>query len=149
MGLFSVSSKPGAGMPARAILSVFAIPLLAAVAFGQSATEKTVRDGVYSEEQAKRGRTTYDDKCASCHDGGSMGPELSGESFLSQWDNKPVASFYTRVAETMPADNPGSLSESQILDIVAFVLRSNGFPAGDKAIDSASSLASIKFVAKK
>jgi mono/diheme cytochrome c family protein len=111
-------------------------------------TETTVRDGVYSEEQATRGRTGYDAKCAACHDGGTMGPELWGEPFLAQWENKNVRAFFSRIQTTMPEDAPGSLSENEALDIIAYVLRTNGFPAGDKAIESASALDSIKFVRK-
>lgn len=125
--------------------------LVAAAATGQtpSGTETTVRDGVYSEEQSKRGRAAYDAKCASCHDGGTMGPELWGYSFLAQWENKHVGAFFTRIQTTMPEDKPGSLSESEVLDIVAYVLQTNGFPAGDKAIPSANALATMKFVRQK
>jgi mono/diheme cytochrome c family protein len=118
---------------------------------GQSsgATETTVRDGVYSEEQSKRGRSTYDEKCASCHDGGTMGPELWGDPFLEQWENKYVGAFFTRIQTTMPEEAPGTLSENEVLDIIAYVLKTNGFPAGDKAIPSASALTTMKFVRKK
>jgi mono/diheme cytochrome c family protein len=126
-------------------------PVVAAVAAGQtpSGTETTVRDGVFNQEQAKRGRTTYDTKCASCHDGGTMGPELWGDPFLAQWENKDVGAFFSRIQTTMPEDAPGSLSESDALDVVAYVLQTNGFPAGDKAIPNATALATMKFVRKK
>ena len=126
-------------------------PVVAAAVSGQTpgGTETTVRDGVYSQEQAKRGRTAYDAKCASCHDGGTMGPELWGDPFQVQWENKYVREFFGRIQTTMPEDAPGTLSENEVLDIVAYVLQTNGFPAGDKAIESASALATMKFVRKK
>jgi len=111
--------------------------------------QSTVRDGVYSAEQAQRGRTIYDTTCASCHDGGTMGPELWGDAFLSQWENKDVGAFFIRIQTTMPEDAPGSLSDNEILDVVAYVLQTNGFPAGDKAIPNARALAPITFVRKK
>jgi len=117
---------------------------------GQSTTtETTVRDKVYSEEQSKRGRASYDGKCASCHDGGTMGPELWGEAFLTQMENKDVGGFFSRIQTTMPEDAPGTLSDSEVLDIIAYVLQTNGFPAGDKAIESKAALANMKFVKKK
>ena len=133
-----------------AIVCAFA-SAVAAAASGQtpSGTETTVRDGVFNQEQAKRGRTTYDTKCASCHDGGTMGPELWGDPFLTQWENKYVGAFFSRIQTTMPEDAPGSLSESDVLDVVAYVLQTNGFPAGDNAIPNASALATMKFVRKK
>jgi S-disulfanyl-L-cysteine oxidoreductase SoxD len=136
----------------RRILIASAFPwVVAAAAICQtpSAAETTVRDGVYSEEQAKRGRTAYDAKCASCHDGGTMGPELWGDPFLAQWDNKYVRAFFTRIQTTMPDDKPGSLSENEVLDVVAYVLQTNGFPAGDKAIPSANALTTMKFLRQK
>jgi mono/diheme cytochrome c family protein len=144
----------GVGSPVifRRFLIACALPAaVAAAASGQtpSGTEATVRDGVYDQEQAKRGRTAYDAKCASCHDGGTMGPELWGDPFLAQWENKYVGAFFTRIQTTMPEDAPGSLSESDVLDVVAYVLQTNGFPSGDKAIPNASALATMKFVRKK
>ena len=123
---------------------------VAVAASGQSTTtETTVRDNVYSQEQSKRGRAAYDGKCASCHDGGTMGPELWGEAFLTQMENKDVGGFFSRIQTTMPEDAPGTLSDSEVLDIIAYVLQTNGFPAGEKDIESKAALATMKFVKKK
>jgi mono/diheme cytochrome c family protein len=122
---------------------------VAMAASAQAPAETTVRDNVYSEEQSKRGRAGYDDKCASCHDGGTMGPELWGDPFLTQWENKSVGEFFTRIQTTMPEEAPGTLSETEVLDIIAYVLKTNGFPAGDKALENKNALATMKFVRKK
>src|SRR5262245_38096435 len=113
-----------------------------------AAVDTTVRDRVYSEEQATRGRATYDTKCASCHDGGTMGPELWGDPFLTSWESKSAATFFERIKTTMPEDAPGSLSEKEIFDVIAYVIKTNGFPAGDKPLESANALTTIKFVRK-
>ena len=142
----------GSSVTVRRIVIVCAVlSVVAAVASGQtsSGTETTVRDGVYNQEQAKRGRTTYDAKCAACHDGGTMGPELWGDPFLAQWENKYGGEFFSRIQTTMPEEAPGSLSENDVLDVVAYVLQTNGFPAGDKAIQSAKALGTMKFVLRK
>jgi len=126
-----------------------------AAAAGQTTTtttttaETTVRDKVFSAEQAKRGRASYDGKCASCHDGGTMGPELWGDPFLTQWENKDVAGFFSRIQTTMPEDAPGTLADKEVLDLIAYVLQTNGFPAGDKELASKEALAGMKFVKKK
>lgn len=135
----------------RIVIACSLASVLAAVVSGQTpgGTETTVGDGVYNQEQAKRGRTAYDAKCASCHDGGTMGPELWGDAFQAQWENQYVRAFFNRIQTTMPEDAPGSMSENDVLDVIAYVLQTNGFPAGDKAIESASALASMKFVRKK
>jgi len=122
---------------------------IAAAAAGQSTTTttaETVADKVFSADQAKRGRASYDGKCASCHDGGTMGPELWGDPFLSQWENKDVASLFTRIQTTMPEDAPGTLADKEVLDIIAYVLQTNGFPAGEKELESKKALETMKFV---
>ena len=126
---------------------------IAAAAAGQTTTsttaDTTVADKVFSADQAKRGRASYDGKCASCHDGGTMGPELWGDPFLTQWENKDVASFFTRIQTTMPEDAPGTLPEKEVLDIIAYVIQTNGFPAGDNELASKDALTKLKFVRKK
>jgi len=139
-------------MTVRRIAIVWAFATaVAAAALAQTAgsAAATVADGVYSQEQAKRGKTTYDSKCASCHDGGTMGPELWGDPFLTQWENKDVASLFTRIQTTMPEDAPGTLAEKEVLDIIAYVIQTNGFPAGDNELASKDALARMKFVRKK
>jgi mono/diheme cytochrome c family protein len=123
-------------------------PLVVGAIASAQTSETTVLDGVYSVEQAKRGRTVYDTKCAACHDGGTMGPELWGDPFLAEWENKAVGVFFSRIQTTMPEDAPGSLSENDVLDVVA-VLQTNGFKAGDTTALSTSALAATKFVRKK
>ena len=146
---------PGAAMTVRGLLIVCAVaPVVAAAVSAQTpqtltGAATTVRDRVYSQEQAGRGKTTYDTKCASCHDGGTMGPELWGDPFLAEWDNKSVGAFFSRIKTTMPEDAAGSLSENEVLDVIAYVVQTNGFPAGEKGMRSESALATIKFVRNK
>ena len=134
----------------RLVYACTAVTVAVTVAAGQTptSTDRTVRDGIYTAEQAKRGRTAYDTKCASCHDGGTMGPELWGDAFLASWDSKDLNALFNRIQTTMPEDAPGSLSESAALDIIAYVVQTNGFPPGDKAIQSAGALPLIRIVRK-
>jgi mono/diheme cytochrome c family protein len=50
----------------------------------------SVWEGVYSDDQAKRGEALYRQKCASCHGdkltGGESAPPLAGGQFLSNWN---------------------------------------------------------------
>jgi mono/diheme cytochrome c family protein len=128
------------------------VSAVSVAAFGQTSTttagETTVRDRVYTDDQAKSGRSGYDAKCSSCHDGGTMGPELWGAPFLEAWDNKTVSDFFNRIQTTMPEDSPGTLSDKEVLDIVAYVLKTNGFPPGEQPIEK-SALAAMKFVRAK
>jgi quinoprotein glucose dehydrogenase len=98
----------------------------------------------YSEVQAKRGATVFAEKCATCHGENTWGPSLEGNSFWSSWDQKAARSLYSTIIGAMPPDQPGSLSERTVLDIVSYLFQVNGFPAGDKGIDSAIALNSVK-----
>ena len=119
------------------------------MAVPQGRAQRTVKDQVYSAAQAARGRAVYDDQCGSCHDGGAMGPSLTGESFLSSWDNKTLRALYTRVLNTMPSDAPGTLKEQEVLDLMAYLMRANGFPAGETALATPDDLDAIKIVQLK
>ena len=78
-----------------------------------------------------------------------MGPELWGDPFLAEWEDKYVGAFFSRIKTTMPEDAPGSLSEDEVLSVVAYVLQTNGFQSGDTPIPGAGALATMKFVRKK
>ena len=101
---------------------------------------RTVWDGVYTEEQASRGQTQYMQACASCHAkdlrGDSTAPSLIEESFSFQWDTTSVGELFERIRTLMPSDRPNSLPAQSYRDIVAFILQSNKFPAGEKELDA-------------
>jgi len=109
-----------------------------------AAASRSVWDGVYSKEQAGRGQTAYNSKCARCHGeallGGEDSPPLVDKDFLEKWNGKPVGALVELTRKTMPADGPGKVSRQQCTDIVAYLLSANGFPAGarDLASDSAA-----------
>jgi mono/diheme cytochrome c family protein len=115
--------------------------------------EKTVWSGVYTTEQARSGKAAYSTACASCHlenlAGDTMSPALVGSDFVASWENKKLRPLYSRILSTMPADNPGTLSEKTVLDIVAYVLEANGFPSGNAALERADDLNTIAFVRQK
>jgi mono/diheme cytochrome c family protein len=100
---------------------------------------KTVWTGVYSAAQAARGQAVYAAACSRCHK-----EDLSGyrgvlrERFMDQWSEDSLNSFFTILRQTMPANAAGSLKENEYLDIVAYVLRMNDFPAGPNELTSAN-----------
>jgi hypothetical protein len=59
-----------------------------------------------------------------------MGPSLVGSSFIDSWTGKDLYGLFNRARTTMPADNPSSLSDATYLEIIALVLKTNGFTAG-------------------
>ena len=139
------------------VVTAAIIPLATALALqsvARAQPTKSVWDGVYTEEQANRGKQGYADQCASCHGpeltGGEMAPALSGGDFMSDWDGLTVGDLFERIRISMPQNAPGSLSGQQNADILAFVLASNKFPSGSTELaKEAMILKTIKFEAKK
>ena len=112
----------------RGILALLAIGIV----FAQ--TTRTTWDGVYTEEQAKRGAALYSQNCAGCHGtdltGGESAPPLAGIPFFANWNGLTLGDLFERIRTSMPADRPGRLSRDQNADILAHILKSNEFPAG-------------------
>lgn len=91
----------------------------------------TVWDGVYTEAQAARGATAFGQSCAGCHTLAQEGKlPLAGDPFWKSFSQKTVGELLDYVSGNMPNGSPGSLSEATYRDIVAAMLRANGFPAG-------------------
>ena len=110
-----------------------------AVALLFSQTNRSVWDGVYTAEQAKRGSDAYTAECASCHGtdltGGDSAPPLMGGEFTSSWNGLTVGDLFERIRASMPANNPGKLARDKNADILAFILSVNQFPAGKSELD--------------
>jgi mono/diheme cytochrome c family protein len=112
---------------------------------------KTVADGVYTDTQAARGAAVYDTACAGCHRadlGGVTGPSLKEQRFARQYAGKDLKTLFTKVATTMPRNAPASLGDNVSLDIVAHLLKENGFPAGPQEL-SADALDAIRVLPGK
>jgi mono/diheme cytochrome c family protein len=92
--------------------------------------------GVYTDAQAKRGEGIANKQCVSCHGaelmGGEAGPTLVGLEFLGNWNSLTLGDLFDRIHTTMPADAPGSLSLQDTGDVIAYVLKLNKYPAGEK-----------------
>src|ERR1017187_1344058 len=133
----------------------FAAPLtlpLAASFWAQ--TSKSVWDGVYTDEQAKRGETISKEECVRCHgqalSGGEEAPPLAGAGFVANWNGSTMGDLFERIRISMPPDAPGRLTRQENADILAYMLSLNKFPPGKTELDRQSdSLKQIKFVATK
>ena len=101
-----------------------------------SAGETTVP---FTEEQASRGAGVYKRECAYCHGpqlwDGAASP-LAGSDFRAIWsaDDKTLYDLYQVTQSTMPVNAEGTLSPATMADLLAFLLRENGYPAGDEPL---------------
>jgi glucose/arabinose dehydrogenase/mono/diheme cytochrome c family protein len=132
-------------------LAVKPAGIILALAFAAVAqTSRSVSDGVYTQEQADRGKTAYAEQCARCHGaelrGGDETPAVIGDTFLAKWANHSVDNLFESVRSTMPADRPGTLSRQKNSDILAYIFAANKYPAGGGELSTQSeALRQIRF----
>jgi mono/diheme cytochrome c family protein len=112
----------------------------ATVASAQQSVATAAPDGGgwYTPAQATSGQQLFNNYCAECHRPdltGADGPALKGAAFLKTFGGQPLSDLYGVEHTTMPAVNPGSLPDTTLLPITAFILSQNGLPAGDTPLD--------------
>jgi len=108
-------------------------------------TSRSVWDGVYTDQQAKRGESKYRENCADCHgddlEGDAEAPALSGAAFQTDWEGLPLGSLFQRIRRDMPLNRfVGSLSPAVNADILAYILKVNRFPQGSAELSHAADL---------
>jgi mono/diheme cytochrome c family protein len=116
--------------------------------------KRSVWDGVYSAEQAKRGVETFKSQCASCHGesmtGGGGAPAAAGPEFVFNWKGKSMADLLEYVKANMPPGSAGSLSDRKYTDLLAAMLQTSEFPAGQAELPTdASELAQVQILLEK
>ena len=128
----------------RLLLLVAALSAAFGVLAQKAADAPSIRDGVFTAEQARRGRIAYTGPCDRCHgsklDGASDDPDMlpappvAGPKFLRKWNGRTLMALVEYVRTTMPSNNPGYLSDAEIADIVAYMLSSSGIPPGSEEL---------------
>ena len=135
--------RNGQGTRVRLILLVSSLAWMSAESLAQEAGKSTVAaDGIYTSDQATRGRAAFAESCSSCHlddlSGTDRAPALAGDAFVAAWEDLSVGDLFDRIQNSMPQDKPGTLTSATTADIVGYVLQANEYPAGkaDLATDS-------------
>ena len=107
-------------------ISIFALGLLLLTA--ARADPRTTNDAVYSKDQAEAGQALYETNCLTCHDKKYFRPVFKA------WDGQTLGLMLNVMSASMPESNPGSLPDSEYVDILAYILKLNRYPAGDAAL---------------
>ena len=118
----------------RAFTLLTALVVASSTARAQStdstSRQKSTLTGVYTEEQATKGDSEHQANCTACH-----GTEnYSGEKFVKDWVGRTAFDLFDQLKATMPEDNPGGLSAQQYTDLIAYIFKVNGLPAGTTAL---------------
>ena len=129
---------------------------LSVAAHGRSAVippwpqKTTTNDGVYTRAQADGAKQQFEKICAECHAftvAAKKKPKdlpLGDEPFLETWSGRTLSEMVTLIALTMPNDGSAVVSVAQALDLVAYILQQNGYPAGSKPLTKETAAAVIE-----
>jgi mono/diheme cytochrome c family protein len=146
-------SVAGGLYPSAPVLPLAGLLFLASAAANlgtaqTSTPRRTVWDGVYTEAQTARGLMAFGPNCSGCHALAAEGKApLAGEAFWKSFAQKTVGDLLEFTSTNMPNGTPGSLSESTYQDLVALILKSNGFPAGTTELGR-NTIAGVQIVPK-
>ena len=95
----------------------------------------------FTADQANAGRGAYQNNCAGCHGADLMGyPPLAGPGFIGSWSTRNTRDLFGLIQTTMPSDRPGSLPADTYVNIVAFILQSNGRTPGTQPLTATTSV---------
>ena len=133
-------------------IAVLTLLLTCAIAVSAQNTEPRIWQGVYTAAQADRGQTSFNASCLRCHGDklqGNTAPALSGDRFFTTWGSEPIASLFAKIRDTMPPNFGTSIDDQVKLDIVAYILRTNGYPSGaGELTQTGNDLASAQILKK-
>ncbi|HUF26137.1 MAG TPA: cytochrome c [Gemmatimonadaceae bacterium] len=103
---------------------------------------RTTQSGVYTTQQAARGRDVYAGACTACHTPAAH----SGGVFTNTWTGRSVWDLYDFIAGSMPQTDPGGLSPEEYVQVVAYLLQINRMPAGREVLSpDRAMLSTIRF----
>jgi cytochrome c len=130
-----------------------AVAILVLAGCGEEVLGPSVLDGRYTDAQADRGLSVYFEHCVHCHGAllegdGDIIPSIGDRGFQRAWGLYSLGALYEYVSMSMPDDKGGgSLTLQQYADVVAFMLRVNGYPAGaEELVSSSAALRGIRIV---
>ena len=114
-------------------------------AVGLATQEKrSVKAGVYTAPQADRGITLFRSKCASCHAPNRFTDDL----FYTSFAGKPLWEMFDVISDTMPEDNPGSMTPEEYVDVMAYLLKLNNFVTGETELPTGKDALSVILMEK-
>lgn len=117
-----------------ALTLTLTLPLGAQTPTSPAPEKSAATHGAYSEAQATDGELVYKKVCASCH-------ELSfhtGSDFKANWFTRTVWDLFKILKTTMPEDNIGGLTDDEYVRVMAYIFKTNGFPASQDSLKADS-----------
>ncbi len=135
----------------RNLFLLAVVAALPAVVGAQAPAIERIWDGAFTNAQAERGKQIFDKSCATCHGPmleGVRAPSLRGDRFVKAWDFRTIDTLFVKIRDTMPPNAFNSVNNDMKLDLIAFLLQQNGFPAGAAELKEESKLDQLPIVKK-
>ena len=134
----------GAGFAAAAVSLAVAILSVVGASTGVVvvAAQPPSADGGFTVDQAARGWSLYGVQCEECHgtelEGIAHAPPLVGVEFMNGWAGQTTDALVAYLRDTMPPGQAGALSDQAYVELVAFLLESNGAAPGARTLTATS-----------
>ena len=140
------SRRLGADFVAAAIRLAVAVPIVLGASTGAqgvvvAAAQPPSTDGAFTTDQAASGWSVYGVQCQECHGPaleGMEAPPLSGVDFLNSWAGQTTDELFAYLRDEMPPGQGRSLSDASYVDLVAYLLESNGAVPGERTLTAAA-----------
>lgn len=131
--------------------SAVCLILFALLPAARQAVTFAQQTGSFTDAQAARGQALYDKKCAACHgnqlDNGTAAA-LTGSKFAGKWNGKSVDDLYYITKTQMPYGAGDTMKPQEYIDVVAFMLKANGYHSGAQELKADASLKQVKIQAQ-
>ena len=115
----------GAGLSTLVLfLAVGAVAFLPATA----RAARSVEDAVYTKAQARSGKKLYQEHCLGCHERGYF------RQVLRTRQGETLDPLFELMVTQMPQNDPGSLSDAEYVDVIAYILSQSRYAEGTKKL---------------
>lgn len=113
-----------------AALAVVAATAATLAAQAAPSADRSTADGVYTRDQAEKGREVFALACQSCH----APTQHAGNTFRGNWFGKSLWALFDYLRWEMPQTDPGTLSDDEYIALVAYLMQINQMPTGSDAL---------------
>lgn len=113
-------------VPVAALFAAAASLLAQPLGAQDTAAARTTADSTFTDAQAERGAQVFTRVCLECH----AREDMRNPDFKGKWSGQSTFDLFKNISTTMPDNNPGMLAVGEYVDVVAYILKINGVPAG-------------------
>ncbi len=110
------------------VAALLAVSLSLGLAYAAQ-PQKSIHDGVFTEDQVEAGRKVWENVCSECHPMDIFGPD-----YMIGWEGATAGELFELIQATMPYESPGILADKEYLDVMVFLFSLNGVRPGEEEL---------------